>query len=85
MANSAGSSRPRAVGTWSSAPDLALQQRQVVQWVEDEVLALVGPGMTGDLVRCAGDYYFVDITAEQHLTMAIRGRHRVVVAAVTHQ
>src|SRR5665213_2453101 len=33
--------------------DLTLQQRQVVQWVEDEVLALVGPGMTGDLLGAA--------------------------------
>jgi hypothetical protein len=65
--------------------DLPLQQRQVVQRVEDEVLALVGPGMTGDLRGAAGDYYFMDITADQHLTMAILGRHRVVVAAVTYQ
>ncbi len=35
--------------------------------------------MTRDLVRCAGDYYFVDLTADQHFAVAILGRHRVVI------
>src|SRR5262249_51035418 len=53
--------------------------------IEDDVFALVGSGMTGDLLPCTSDYHLMDVTAHQHLTMPICGRRRVVVAAVTHQ
>ena len=58
--------------------DLPLQQRQIVQRVEDEVLALIGARMTRDLLGAAGDYHLVDIATDQHFAVAIGGRHRVV-------
>ncbi len=65
--------------------DLALQQRQVMQRVEHEVFALVGADVPGDDVGAAGDHHRVDVAADQHLAMAVGGRHRVVGAAVAHQ
>ena len=65
--------------------DLLLEQRQVMQRVEDEVLALVGARMPGDHLGAAGDHHLVDIAADQNLAVAVGGRHRVVGAAIAHQ
>lgn len=56
-----------------------------MQRVEHEVLAFVGTRVARDLFAGPGDYHFMDVTADQHLAMTKRGRHRVVVAAITHQ
>ena len=65
--------------------DLLLQQRQVMQRVEDELLALIGARVPGDDRRPAGDHHLLDIAPHQHRAVAIGGRHRVVVAVVAHQ
>src|SRR5258708_24479378 len=59
--------------------DLAFEQSQVMQRVEDEVLALVGAQMAGDHLGSTRDHHLVDIAADHHLTVAIGGsrpRHR---------
>src|SRR5271168_4004839 len=65
--------------------DLLFQQRQVMQRVEDKVLALVGARMTGDHLGPAGDHHLVDVAADQNLAVAVGGRHRVVGAVIAHQ
>src|SRR5689334_14945878 len=65
--------------------NLLFEQRQVMQRVEDEVLALVGARMTGDHLGPAGDHHLVDIAADQYLAVPEGGRHRVVGAAIAHQ
>ncbi len=56
-----------------------------MQRIEDEVLAGVGAPVAGDLLAAADDLHPVDIAANHHLAVAIGGRHRVIVAAITHQ
>ena len=56
-----------------------------MQWVEDQVLAVVGPAVPGNHLRAARDNDLVDVAPDQHLAVAIGHGHRVVVAAVTHQ
>ena len=71
--------------------DLALEQRQVMERVEDQILALVGARVAGDDLRAAADHDPIDITADQDLAVApgfidLGGdRHRVVVGSVAHQ
>jgi hypothetical protein len=65
--------------------DFALKQSQVMQRVENEVLALVGAWMTGDHLSAAGDHHLVDVAADQNLAVPVGGRHRVVGAAIAHQ
>jgi hypothetical protein len=65
--------------------DLVFEQCQVMQRVEDDVLALVGARMAGDHLGPAADHHLVDVAADQHVTMAVGGRHRVVGAAIAHQ
>ena len=65
--------------------DLLLDQRQVMQRVEHEVLALVGARMASDHLRAASDHHLVHVTAHKHLAVTEARRHRVVVAPVAHQ
>ncbi len=66
-------------------PHFLLEQRQIMQRIEDEVLALIGAPMAGDHLGSAADDHFMDVATHQHLAMTIGDRHRVVVAAVAHQ
>src|SRR5262249_29538545 len=54
--------------------DLVFEQRQVMQRIENEVLALVGASMPGDHLNPAGDHHLLDIIADQHLAVAVGGR-----------
>ena len=65
--------------------DLLFEQGQVMQRVEDEVLALVGARMTRDHLGPAADHHLVDVAADQNLAVTIGGRHRIVGAAIAHQ
>ncbi len=65
--------------------DLLLQQRPVMQRVEDELLALARARVPGDDLCPTGDHHLCDIALHQHRAVAIGGRHRVVVAVVAHQ
>jgi hypothetical protein len=56
-----------------------------VQRVEDEVLARVRALVPGDHLRPAGDHHLLDIALHQHRAVAVGGRHRVVVALITHE
>ena len=60
--------------------DLLLNQRQVMQRVEDQVLPLAGAPVTGNLLRPAGDDHLVHVAPNQHLTVAVSHGNRVVVA-----
>jgi hypothetical protein len=64
---------------------LLLQEREVMQRVEDEVLAGVGAPVAGDLLAAADDLHPVDIAADQHRAVAVGGRDRVVIGAIAHQ
>src|SRR6266567_660229 len=65
--------------------DLAFEQSQVMQRVEDKALALIGTRMTGDHRGSTGDHHLMDIAADHHFPVAIGGRYRVVGAAIAHQ
>tara|TARA_B100000378_G_scaffold225515_1_gene189408 strand:+ start:433 stop:612 length:180 start_codon:yes stop_codon:yes gene_type:complete len=59
-----------------------------VQRVEDEVISLIGPEVTGDDLRPAADHYLVYIATDQHVPMTVlqlKDRHRVVVGPVPDQ
>src|SRR5690606_12264267 len=64
---------------------LLLDQRQIMQRVEDKVLLLPGTEMPCDYLRTAGNYHLMDVAAHQHLAMAIGTRDRIVVATIAHQ
>src|SRR5258708_24977168 len=64
--------------------DLAFEQSQVMQRVEDEVLALVGAQMAGDHLGSTRDHHLVDIAADHHLTVAIGGPPPAGGAPLTH-
>ena len=65
--------------------DLPLDQRKVVDRIEDHVLAVVAAWMARDDLAAAADHDRVDIAADPHLTVAISDRDRVVVGLVAHQ
>jgi hypothetical protein len=65
--------------------DLALDQRQVMQQIEHEVLALIRPRVPGDDLGSARDYHLVHIAADEHLRVTVGGWYRVVVEPVAHQ
>src|SRR6266550_5531763 len=69
-------------GCLVESADLAFEQSQVMQRVEDEVLALVGARMTGDHLGPAADHHLVDVAADQNLAVPVGGWHRVVGAAI---
>src|SRR5262249_44659669 len=85
VANSAGRSQPTSGAALVESANFLFEQRQIMQWVEDKVLARVGARITGDHLAAAGDHHLVDIAADQNLAVAISGRHRVVGAAIAHQ
>ena len=64
---------------------LLLQQRQIVQRIEDEVLVLVRARMPGDHVGAVTDDHLMHIPADQHLAMAEPRRHRIIGPAIAHQ
>src|SRR5271169_6147578 len=51
--------------------DLAFEQSQVMQRVEDKVLAFIGAWMTGDHRGSTGDHHLMDIAADDHFPVAI--------------
>ena len=53
--------------------------------VEDEVISVVGPPVTGDDLRPAADHHLVDISAEQHVPMAVGHWYLVVIGPVPDQ
>src|SRR5271156_6800053 len=63
------------------SPESAIRHTQV----EDEVLALVGAGMSRDLFRRASDHHLMDVTTNQHFAVPIGSRQRLVVAALANQ
>src|SRR5438270_4007563 len=65
--------------------DLAFEQSQVMQRVEDKALAFIGARMTGDHRGSTGDHHLMDIAADYHFPVAIGGWYRVVGAAIAHQ
>ena len=65
--------------------DLLFEQRQVMQRVEDKILALVGARMTRDHLGPAADHHLVDVAADQNLAVTIGGRHRIVGAPIAYQ
>ena len=56
-----GRSQPANGAAWSRAPDLLLDQGQVMQRVEDQVLAVVGPAVPGDHLGPAADHHLIDV------------------------
>jgi len=59
--------------------DLALDQRKVVDRIEDGVLARVTAWVPGDHLATAADHDLVDIAADPDIVMAIGDRDRVIV------
>ena len=65
--------------------DLLLQQRQVMDRIEDHVLAAVAPGMAGNDLAAAADDHPVDVAPDPDVAVAVGDGHRVVVGLVAHQ
>ena len=66
-------------------PDLALDERQVLQRVEDHVPALVRAPVAGDDVGAAPDHHPVDVATYPHPAIPVGDRDGIVVVAVAHQ
>src|SRR5260370_25112200 len=49
---------------------LLFEQRQVVQWIEDNGLAFVTARMPGDDLAGAGDHHFVDVALHPYLAIS---------------
>ena len=49
---------------------LVLDERQVMEWIEDELLALVGACVARDHLRTAADDHLVHVAADQHLAVS---------------
>ena len=64
---------------------LPLQKRQVVDGIEDEVVPLVGAGVSGDDLRPAADDHPVHVASYQNVAVPVGHRRRVVVGAVPDQ
>ena len=61
--------------------DFLLQQREVVQRIEDHVRFLVGAPVAGDDLGAAAGDHLVDIAPDLNVMMGIGDRHGIVVAA----
>ena len=55
---------------------LLLNQRQVVQRIEDHVLAFMAGCVPGDRLACAGNHYFMHISFDQYCAVATANRRR---------
>src|SRR3954447_13328081 len=75
IANTSGKPQPAKGAGLVKGANLALQQRQIVQRVVDEVLPLIGAPVLGDHRRPARNHHALDIPADQHFTMAVGGWH----------
>ena len=64
---------------------LLLQEREVVDGVEDVVVPLVGAPVTSYHIGSATDHHPVHVSAHQHLPVSVGHGYRVVVGAVPHQ
>jgi len=64
---------------------LPLDQRQVVDRIEDHVLAIMAAGMACDHLAAGTDYDRVDIAPDPDVTVAVGDGHRVIVGLVAHQ
>ncbi len=65
--------------------NLLLEQRQIVQRIEDEVRTLIGAPVPGDLVSRPDDHHLVYVALHDDLPVRIGHRNRVVVVPVTYQ
>ena len=65
--------------------DLALNEGQIVERVEDHVLAFVGAWVAGDDLGVAADHHSVDVAAHPHLPIPVGDGDGVVVVVVAHQ
>ena len=65
--------------------DLALDERQVVQGIEDQILTLIGSFVAGDDLGGAADQDPIHISPDQHLAMAVGHRDGIIISLVAHQ
>ena len=64
---------------------LLLQQRQIVQRIENHFLPPVAPAVPRNHFAGATDHHFPYEGFHQHLPMPVFGRHRVIVGLIPHQ
>ena len=65
--------------------DLLLDQRQVVDRVEDDVFPIPAPRMASNDLATAADHHLVDIAPHPDVLMTLGDRHGIVVGLVAHQ
>ena len=65
--------------------ELLLQQRQVVDRVEDEFIAIPAPGMAGNDFAPTANHHVMDISPDPDILMGKGDRHRVVIGLVAHE
>ena len=65
--------------------DLPLDQRQVMERIEDDVFPFPAPWMASDDLTAAADRHLVDIAADPDILMAIGDRDGIVVGLVAHE
>ena len=64
---------------------LVLQQRQVVDRIEDHIFPVVGTGVSGNDPGAATDNHLVDIATDPDFLMAVGDGHGIVIRPVAHQ
>ncbi len=84
MAKASGRSPAPERGCVVEGADLALDERQVVQGIEDQVLTFIGSPVAGDDLAGTADHDSVHISPDQHLAIAIGHRDGIVVVPVAH-
>ena len=65
--------------------DLALDQRKVVDRIEDHILPVVAAWMPGNHLPAAADHDLIDIAAHPDILMAVCNRDRVIIGVVPHE
>jgi hypothetical protein len=64
---------------------LALDQRQIMQRVEYEILALIRTSVAGNLVGTAADDDFANVASHEHLPVTVGDGDRIVVVPIANQ
>ena len=70
-----GRSQPANGAAWIEGADLLSIKWQVMQRVEDQVLAVVGPAMPGDHLGPAADHHLIDVAPDEQISRRPRARN----------
>ncbi len=65
--------------------DLLLDQRQIMDRVEDDVFPLPAPRMASNDLATAADDHLIDIAPDPDILMTVGGRHGIIIGLVAYE